>query len=127
MALVITLAIITAGVLLIRILREIVMGSSCCGTGEKIPKRIKVKDKDISHYSYRYRLHVEGMMCSACTVRVENMLNSLNGIWAKADLSVREVTVFSKEKRDRDFFVAALKSSTYTITEFEEEKKDDEP
>ncbi|MCR5802733.1 MAG: ATPase P [Clostridia bacterium] len=122
MVFIIALAVLTAGVLFFRIFREMTTGSSCCGTGEKIPKKIRVEDKDISHYSYRYRLHVEGMVCSACTVRVENMLNSLSGIWAKADLSVREVTVFSKEKRDRDFFVAALTSSTYTITDFEEEK-----
>lgn len=122
MVFIIALAVLTAGVLFLRIFKEITSGSSCCGTGEKVPKKIKVKDKDISHYPCRYRLHVEGMVCSACAVRVENMLNSTNGIWAKADLSVKDVTVFSKEKRDRDFFVEALKSSTYTITEFEEEK-----
>lgn len=38
--------------------------SGCCGSsGEKAVKRIKVKDRDLSHYPHQCILKVDGMSC----------------------------------------------------------------
>lgn len=63
------------------------LASGCCGSsGEKSPKRIKVKDKDLSHYPHQCTMKVDGMSCGNCAVRVENALNAMEGVWARVDL-----------------------------------------
>lgn len=40
--------------------KKIRHGSSCCGEHEASDKKVRVSDKDISHYPYRYELAVDG-------------------------------------------------------------------
>ena len=54
--------------------------SSCCGSAEAVSAK-KVEDTDVSHYPYRYRLSIDGMMCSNCAKNVENTLNNMNCVW----------------------------------------------
>ena len=103
-----------------RCVKNISSGQSCCGTREKIPAKAKVKNKNRSDYPFQYVLNIEGMICSACVRNVENTLNRIDGLWAKADLAKKEVTVLSKVPRDKKFFVDAYEDSTYTITGFKE-------
>ena len=63
--------------------------SSCCGTAEAVSAK-KVEDTDVSHYPYRYRLSIDGMMCSNCAKNVENTLNSMNGVWGKVNLGKKK-------------------------------------
>lgn len=74
------------------------MTSGCCGTsgGEKVEK-IKVTDKDKSHYPYLAELTIDGMVCGNCAQRVENALNVLDGVWAKVDVSTKTATVRMKQ------------------------------
>ncbi len=73
--------------------------SGCCSTGDKEEvKKVKVEDRDISHYPYTAVLDVDGMMCSGCATKVDNALNSLKGVYAKTDLSKKKTTVHMKEK-----------------------------
>ncbi|MCR5592219.1 MAG: heavy-metal-associated domain-containing protein [Saccharofermentans sp.] len=94
--------------------------STCCGSNEPAPSKVKVKDKDRSHYPYEYTLTIEGMVCSNCVRRVENTLNSMDGMWADADLGTHEVTVLSKTPKDKEFFINAYKQTSYTLTDFKE-------
>lgn len=68
-----------------------------CGSGntEKY-KKLRVKDKNKSHYSYTVILTVEGMVCGACAKKIENALNALEGIWATADVNTKQVLVRMK-------------------------------
>jgi len=116
--LVITVLIVV--LILWRVIRKIVSGKSCCGTGEKIPAKVPARHGRRSDYTYSYILNVEGMVCSACVRNVENTLNKIGGLWAKADLQKKEVLVLSKVPCDRKFFVDAFEDSTYTITGFKE-------
>ena len=101
-----------------RCVKNISSGQSCCGTREKIPA--KVKNKNRSDYPFQYVLNIEGMICSACVRNVENTLNKTEGLLAKADLQKKEVIVFSVVPRDKAFFIKAYEDSTYTITGFKE-------
>lgn len=73
------------------------LNSGCCGTAGEQVKRVKVKDRDKSHYPHVARLAVDGMVCGACGARIENELNALEGVWASADVSAKTVTVRMKQ------------------------------
>lgn len=89
--------------------------SSCCGTAEAVSAK-KVEDTDVSHYPYRYRLTIDGMMCSNCAKNVENTLNNMNGVWGKVNLGKKEADVLSKQSVSEDSFARALQQSSYTLT-----------
>lgn len=76
------------------------MTQGCCGSGGTGVKHIRVKDKNKSHYPYEVTLHVEGMMCAHCVMRVENVLNSMEGVWAQADLKEKKALVRMKIEID---------------------------
>lgn len=78
------------------------LASGCCGAGGDAAKKIKVADKNRSHYPYAATLTVDGMMCSACETRVENALNALDGVWAKASSGDGRVEVLMKSPVDED-------------------------
>lgn len=63
------------------------LASGCCGASDESVKKNKVTDKDKSHYPYEKTLVVDGMVCKNCSARVENALNSIDGVWAEADVS----------------------------------------
>ena len=90
--------------------------SGCCGSsGEKAVKRIKVKDRDLSHYPHQCILKVDGMSCGNCAVHVENALNSMDGIWARVDLEAGEASVYMKQEYEDKALKDAVKDSGYTV------------
>jgi copper chaperone CopZ len=89
--------------------------SSCCGSAEAVSAK-KVDDTAVSHYPYRYRLTIDGMMCSNCAKNVENTLNNMNGVWGKVNLGKKEADVLSKQSVSEDSFARALQQSSYTLT-----------
>ncbi len=90
--------------------------SSCCGSSEAISPR-KDGDTDKSHYPYRYRLTIDGMMCSRCAVRVENALNAMPGVWAKVDLGKKQADVLTKAHVEEARFAAVLLAESYALTD----------
>ena len=113
--LILSLIIIT---LILSIRKRIKNGSSCCGTHEAPPEKIKVKDKNKTHYPYKYSLTVDGMYCSNCALRVENTLNSIEGVWATVNLQNKSVIVLSKKSLDENFFSRKVAEAGYTVTAF---------
>ena len=92
------------------------LASGCCGSsGEKSPKRIKVKDKDLSHYPHQCTMKVDGMSCGNCAVRVENALNAMEGVWARVDLEAGEAQVYMKQKYEDKALKDAVKAAGYTV------------
>ena len=90
--------------------------SGCCGSsGDKAPNRVKVKDKDLSHYPHHCILKVDGMSCGNCAVHVENALNSMDGIWARVDLEAGEASVYMKQEYEDKALKDAVKDSGYTV------------
>ena len=66
-------------------IRKLRVGGGCCGEREAAPKRVKVRDRDKRHYPYVLTVTVDGMVCANCARRVENALNSLDGVWARVE------------------------------------------
>lgn len=92
------------------------LASGCCGAGGDAAKKIKVADKNKSHYPYSAVLTVDGMMCAACETRVENALNVIDGVWAKASSSDGKVSVLMKNPVDIETFRKAVNDlGVYTL------------
>ena len=102
--------------------KRIKYGSACCGTHDAAPKKIKVKDKNKSHYPYTYTLTVDGMHCSNCARRVENALNSKDGVWAKVNLEKKSVLVRAKSQLKWEDFSTLINKAGYTLIEFSAEQ-----
>ena len=107
------IAIVVVAIFSIR--KRIKYGSACCGTRDASPKKIRVRDKNKSHYPYTYTLSVDGMHCSNCATRVENALNAKEGIWASVKLETKSVLVRSKNPMERDELFRAISAAGYTL------------
>ena len=57
------------------------------------------------------------MHCSNCSRRIENALNLMNGVWAKADLETKKVTVRSKTELKTEEMSAKINEAGYTVLE----------
>ena len=95
--------------------KRIKYGSACCGTHDAAPKKIRVSDKNKSHYPYTYTLTVDGMHCSNCARRVENALNSKEGVWASVKLENNTVLVRSKNPVKWEDFSPLITEAGYTL------------
>lgn len=90
-------------------------GGGCCPEHEEEAKAVKVKDKDKSHYPYEAKLAVDGMSCNNCARKVENALNSLEGTWAKVNLSDNQATVLLKNPPDIEKMSKAVEDAGYLV------------
>ncbi len=93
-------------------------GSSCCGTHDAPPAKIRVRDKNPKHYPHTYTLSVDGMHCANCARRVENAINAKEGVWAVVSLEKKSVLVRSKNPLDEAELSRAVASAGYTVIEF---------
>ena len=100
------------------VIKRIKYGSSCCGTHDPLPKKIRVTDKDASHYPYSYSLTVDGMHCANCVRHVENALNAEEGIWATVKLEDKSVLVRSKIQLDETELSRSISGAGYTMIAF---------
>ena len=90
--------------------------SGCCGaSSEPSVIKVKVKDKDPSHYPYEKILKIDGMTCGNCANRVENALNHLDGVYASVDLMKEEAVVRMKEKLEDQTLKKAVAAAGYTV------------
>ena len=89
--------------------------SGCCGKESDDVKKVRVSDKNPAHYPYKVKMSVKGMTCSHCKVRVENALNSLEGVWAKVDLKDHTALVHMKKKISDEKLVTTVEEAGYHI------------
>ena len=112
---IICLALIMAGVLAIRSSRKRLSTGCCGGSGEAAVKKIKADDKDLTHYPFRRILKVDGMSCGNCAIRVENALNSLEGVYAHVNLMEAEADVRMKQELSDTRLKETVKAAGYTV------------
>lgn len=98
--------------------KRIQYGSSCCGTHDPLPKKIRITDRDASHYPYRYSLTVDGMHCSNCVRHVENALNALDGVWATVKLADKSVLLRAKIPLSERDLSQTIAGAGYTMLDF---------
>ena len=95
--------------------------SGCCGASpQPSGKKMKVRDKDKSHYPYSRLLKVDGMSCGNCASHVENALNGLEGVWAQVDLEKGEALVRMKQEYGNNELKQAVKEAGYVVYKIEE-------
>lgn len=99
MLLILLLILILAGAAVLTV-KRFRHGAGCCGTHEASVRRSTVRDRDKSHYPYHIQLHIGGMTCGNCAVRVENALNALDGTWARVSLDTQTADILLKCKPD---------------------------
>ena len=88
-------------------------GGGCCGEHEAAAKKVRVADRDRSHYPYRLVLGVDGMTCQNCQRHVENALNTLPDTLAEVNLSAQNVTVWTKADADEEVIRKAIRDAGY--------------
>lgn len=94
--------------------------SGCCGASDEKVKRVRVADRDKSHYPYSAVLTVDGMVCGNCAARVENALNALDGVWASADVEHGTVTVRMKQAQEERLLRSTVNQiGGYTVMKVE--------
>lgn len=96
--------------------KKLRQGGGCCGEHEAAEKKVKVSDKDKSHYPYTVILAIDGMTCSNCVRRVENALNRLEGVWATAELTDKgNAIVRMKQEVSEAELRQAVRNQGYTV------------
>lgn len=92
------------------------LSSGCCGASkEGSVKKIRVADKEKSHYPYTEILKIDGMSCGNCANRVENALNSIDGVWSSVDLGKQEALVRMKHPVELEVFKKAVLEQGYVV------------
>lgn len=94
----------------------------CCGEREAPDRKVKVGDKNKSHYPYTLYLKVDGMTCGNCVRRVENALNRLDGVWASVEMDRHMATVRMKERLPEETLKKAVKDAGYLVLQVSGEK-----
>lgn len=90
--------------------------SGCCGSdGGPAPKRIRVRDRDLSHYPYEKILNIDGMTCQNCVTHVQNALNSLDGVYSRVNLGHRKAMVHMKAELPDAVLRQAVAKAGYTV------------
>ena len=115
-------AIFTAAIILLTgmMKNKLLHGGSCCGGHETPESKVKVADKNISHYDHHYEATIEGMVCSNCATRVENALNRNEDIYAKVDLGNKKAVVHAKRALSKEEVLGYFKELPYTIMSFDQ-------
>ena len=104
---------IIAVISVINYIKRMKSGSCCSGEGILNAEKVKVKDKNKSHYPYKKVLNIGGMTCSHCAKNIENHLNKINNVYSKADFDREEAIILMKEELDYKLLEDAIKDSGY--------------
>lgn len=117
MAATILISIILAGLFLLglRTLRQHLVSGCCGGSGEAVHK-MRVSDRDPAHYQYAEQLNIGGMHCKSCAIRVQNALNSLDGVYATVDLDSKTSKVLMKERLPERALLSAVEKAGYSAS-----------
>ena len=109
------LILLAAGVIAVKSYRRRLISGCCGGSGGPAVKRVRVRDRDLSHYPFHKVLKVDGMSCGNCAAHVENALNSIDGVWAIVNLGDEEAEVRLKQDTDSQILKDAVKAAGYTV------------
>ena len=87
-----------------------------CGGGCGWHANVKVTDKNLAHYPFEAVLTVDGMTCGHCASKVENALNTIEGVYAVVDSDLKKAHVHMKSKVDETVLRKAVNDlGEYTV------------
>ena len=97
-------------------LRRAKRGGGCCGEHGQAETKVAAADRNKAHYSYQLTLTVGGMTCENCARKVENALNSLEGVWARVRVDQGTALVRCKQPPDEQALRRAVGQAGYVVT-----------
>ncbi len=90
-------------------------GSACCGERTESTKRLGVADKSRKHYPFLAEAEITGMTCDNCAAKVENALNSLDGIWAAVRIDTQKAVIRGKQPIEESLIREAVHRAGYGV------------
>lgn len=94
-------------------------GESCCSGGPSEVK-VQVQDKNKKNYKYTANLCIEGMKCKNCALRIQNKLNSLNGVWAKVNFKNKTAQLLLKQNNFQATIQNTIEAAGYSVNSYTE-------
>ena len=88
-------------------------GGGCCGEHEAAEKSSPAGDGNKAHYPYSLEMKIDGMTCANCARRVENALNSLDGVMAKVSKDTDSARIYTKTQPDVRLLCGAVAKAGY--------------
>ncbi|MBO5474083.1 MAG: heavy-metal-associated domain-containing protein [Lachnospiraceae bacterium] len=88
--------------------------SGCCGGGGG---DIAIKKKLEHEKLGEYVIHIEGMTCNNCRIRVENAVNKLDGVCAKVSLKKKQAVVSYDREVSKEEIIKAVRAAGYQVNE----------
>ena len=101
--------------------RKAKKGGGCCGDREETVAKSAVRDRNKAHYPHTLTLRIGGMTCDNCARRVENALNSLDGVWATVRISDHRALVRMKDTPNEQTLRKAVQDAGYVVLGVESE------
>ena len=92
--------------------RRMANGCCSCCTAEK---SIKVRDRNKAHYQYCAKMSISGMKCRNGMIRVQNALNSLDGVWAQVNLENGTAVIRTRSKINDERLAAPVCAAGYSV------------
>lgn len=114
------IGLVLAGVIVaaaLRVRKRTKSGGGCCGERQEAVRKTAVKDRNRAHYPYEMQLKIGGMTCESCARRVENALNSLDGVWATVRIDTHTAQLRLKAAPDLDQLREAVRQAGYVVME----------
>lgn len=84
-------------------------GGCCGGGGGDIAVKKELANPKIGEYV----IHVDGMTCDNCRIRVENAINKLDGACAKVSLKKKQAVVSYDRQIDKEEIIKAVRAAGY--------------
>lgn len=80
--------------------KKLRQGGGCCGEREPAEKKVRVADRNRSHYPYHAVLKIDGMVCANARAVWKMPSIRMDGYWVRRTWPARGPNVHCKEKPD---------------------------
>ena len=88
-------------------------GGGCCGSGGTIRDKKTLSEPKIGEKT----IHIEGMSCENCEIRVENALNRFDNVSCKVSHKKKQAVVSYSAEVSNEVLKAVVEKLGYEVTE----------
>jgi len=100
----------------IRMKKHFTGGGGCCSSGGGTIRDKKTLTEPVIGEKI---MHIEGMTCVNCEIRVENALNRQDGVLCKVNLKKKDALISFTKEQDNDKLKEIVERLGYTVTGIE--------
>lgn len=87
----------------------------CCGGSNKLKKNRKKRLKKV--LNEKYIVQVDGMHCKSCAIRIENAINSVDGVVADVNLSKQTAKIKADHKIEISDIIEIIELEGYQVNQ----------